>query len=151
MSVDPHTLNRTALDPHCSVVVEACAGSGKTWLLVSRIVRLLLHGASPSSILAITFTRKAAQEMAVRLREWLYHLATADDDALRKFLREREVAASQIEILLPRARALYEEFLTAQPKLTIATFHSWFMQLLRRAPLDECEPRNCGCRKQRQR
>ena len=50
--------NRIALDPQHSVVVEACAGSGKTWLLVSRIVRLLLDGAQPSQILAITFTRK---------------------------------------------------------------------------------------------
>lgn len=55
--------HRIALDPRRSVVVEACAGSGKTWLLVSRIVRLLLDGAPPSTILAITFTRKAAQEM----------------------------------------------------------------------------------------
>ncbi|NCN88409.1 MAG: UvrD-helicase domain-containing protein, partial [Gallionella sp.] len=41
-----------ALDPTRSVVVEACAGSGKTWLLVSRIVRLLLDGVPPSQILA---------------------------------------------------------------------------------------------------
>ncbi|HEX5363952.1 MAG TPA: UvrD-helicase domain-containing protein, partial [Gallionella sp.] len=51
--------NRTALDPKRSVVVEACAGSGKTWLLVSRIVRLLLDGVPPGEILAITFTRRA--------------------------------------------------------------------------------------------
>ena len=53
--------NKIALDPKHSVVVEACAGSGKTWLLVSRIVRLLLDGVAPGEILAITFTRKAAQ------------------------------------------------------------------------------------------
>ena len=135
MSVN-NVLNATALDPQRSVVVEACAGSGKTWLLVSRIVRLLLAGARPADILAITFTRKAAQEMAVRLREWLYLLATAPDAEARRFLSEREVPAAQIDALLPRARGLYEAFLTAQPPMSITTFHSWFMQLLRRAPLD---------------
>ena len=132
-----HDLNRRALDPAASVVVSACAGSGKTWLLVSRIVRLLLAGAVPSEILAITFTRKAAQEMASRLRDWLRELATApDDDAVRSFLREREMTPAEIEAALPRARLAYETFLTAQPAITITTFHSWFLQLLRRAPLD---------------
>ncbi|HSF22357.1 MAG TPA: UvrD-helicase domain-containing protein [Burkholderiales bacterium] len=131
-----HELTARALDPAASAVIEACAGSGKTWMLVSRIVRLLLAGASPSQILAITFTRKAAQEMATRLREWLFELATAPDDAVRRFLRDRGVAQSEVEPLLPKARQLYERYLTAQPQITIATFHSWFLQLLRRAPLD---------------
>ncbi|MGZ3253833.1 MAG: UvrD-helicase domain-containing protein, partial [Burkholderiaceae bacterium] len=48
-----------ACDPQRSVVVEACAGSGKTWLLVARILRLLLAGTQPSELLAITFTRSA--------------------------------------------------------------------------------------------
>jgi ATP-dependent helicase/nuclease subunit A len=118
------------------VVIEACAGSGKTWLLVSRIIRLLLDGATPSQILAITFTRKAAQEMATRLREWLRELATADDGKAREFLRQREVPENEIAAALPRARALFEELLTHQPSITISTFHSWFLQILRRAPLD---------------
>ena len=42
-----------ACDPARSVIVEACAGAGKTWLLVSRIVRALLEGAQPGEILAI--------------------------------------------------------------------------------------------------
>ena len=129
-------LNARALDPTASVVIEACAGSGKTWMLVSRIVRLLLADTAPSQILAITFTRKAAQEMATRLRDWLYELATLGDAEARKFLVERAVPEQEIEALLPKARQLYERFLTAQPPITIATFHSWFLQLLRRAPLD---------------
>lgn len=129
-------LNRRALDPARSAVVEACAGSGKTWLLVSRIIRLLLAGAAPGEILAITFTRKAAQEMAARLRAWLLELATGDDAAVRQFLLEREVPESEIGNLAARARSLYEAFLIAEPGITITTFHSWFMQLMRRAPLD---------------
>jgi len=134
--MDLHDLNRTALNPAASVVVSACAGSGKTWLLVSRIVRALLEGAQPSEILAITFTRKAAQEMSARLREWLFMLATADDETVRRMLLEREVPPARLSALLPVARQLYERFLTAEPGITITTFHSWFLQLLRRAPLD---------------
>jgi ATP-dependent helicase/nuclease subunit A len=129
-------INRAALNPAGSAVVEACAGSGKTWLLVSRIVRLLLAGAAPSEILAITFTRKAAQEMASRLRDWLRLLALAPDQEVRTFLRERAVPEHEIESLLPRARSLFEIFLAAQPGITINTFHGWFLQLLQRAPLE---------------
>ena len=122
--------NQKALDPQNSVVVEACAGSGKTWLLVSRIVRLLLDGVQPGEILAITFTRKAAQEMQARLRDWLYDLATKDDDFVRQFLRERAIAEDDLAAMLSKARGLYQQFLLAQPALTINTFHGWFMQIV---------------------
>ena len=58
---------KLACDPQRSVIVSACAGSGKTWLLVARMIRLLLDGVKPQEILALTFTRKAAQEMRDRL------------------------------------------------------------------------------------
>ena len=131
--------NHIALNPQNSVVVEACAGSGKTWLLVSRIVRLLLDGVKPGEILAITFTRKAAQEMQARLHEWLHLLAVQDDDEVRKFLRER--ALDDIDdALLASARGLYRDALLAQPAITINTFHGWFMQIIQRAPLNAGVP-----------
>ncbi len=127
--------NHIALDPRRSIVVEACAGSGKTWLLVSRIARLLLDGAQPSQILAITFTRKAAQEMQARLQLWLRDLAMGDDDFVRQFFAERGVD-NLSDAKLQRARSLYSSVLLAQPCITISTFHGWFMQVMQRAPLN---------------
>lgn len=125
-----------ALDPRRSVVVKACAGSGKTWLLVSRIVRLLLDGAAPSQILAITFTRKAAQEMQARLEAVLREMARADDAGIAALLVERGVHPDSSPALMSRARALFETLLTARPGITIGTFHGWFLEVLQRAPLD---------------
>ncbi|MDR2506960.1 MAG: UvrD-helicase domain-containing protein [Candidatus Accumulibacter sp.] len=127
------TLLSRALDPARSVVVEACAGSGKTWLLASRIVCLLLNGIAPGEILAITFTRKAAREIEDRVIAWLRLLATGNKEQIAGFFAERGLAFS--EARLRDARALYERVLSASPRLAVNTFHGWFLQLIAVSPI----------------
>jgi len=126
---------QVACDPRRSVVVEACAGSGKTWLLVARMLRLLLAGSAPSELLAITFTRKAAQEMRERLLHLLHDLATKSAHEVQILLQERGIELTQIDGFMPTARGLYERVLSSPQALSIDTFHSWFARLIQIAPL----------------
>lgn len=123
-----------ACDPTRSVVVRACAGAGKTWLLTARLARLLLAGAEPQDILAITFTRKAAGEMRERLLELLQAWSGMGDAQLEQELHERGVQAPDAA-LVERARGLYPRMLAGGRLPAVQTFHSWFGQILRAAPL----------------
>ena len=131
-----------ACDPRRNVAVEACAGAGKTWMLVSRMLRALLEGdgqVQPHEILAITFTKKAAGEMRERLYEWLEKFAQADADTLRHELIIRGVLSQKNPQASPRMReqlqGLYRRVLANGRPVQIRTFHSWFAALLRSAPM----------------
>src|SRR5215510_1598080 len=125
-----------------NVVVVAGAGTGKTTLLVNRLVHLVVKNPHPvaiSRIVALTFTNKAATEMKVRLRERLKALALAGANAARATdegavtldaLRERyRLPAEEIQA---RADAALQDLEKAQ----IGTLHSFAAHLLRLHPLE---------------
>ena len=140
-----------ACDPRRSVVVEACAGAGKTWMLVSRILRALLEGSAPHEILAITFTKKAAGEMRERLLQWLGEFARprpvdpargrdAETPAqwqqrLHDELVARGIDPQRASTQREQLQNLYQTVLAHGRPVQIRTFHSWFAALLRTAPL----------------
>ncbi|MFM1927819.1 MAG: hypothetical protein RIR28_402 [Pseudomonadota bacterium] len=123
-----------ATNPMRSVVVEACAGSGKTWLLTARVVRALLEGASPGGILALTFTDKAAAEMRSRIREALLSLCHMPPSSLRAVLSDYGLSGEALERAMASAPQAYERLLVADQQPTIGTFHAWYAQLLSYAP-----------------
>ena len=132
-----------ACDPRRSVAVEACAGAGKTWMLVSRILRALLDGAAPQEILAITFTKKAAGEMRERLQQWLADFAApraaetpeAWQQRLDAELLARGIEPQRLPSQREQLQNLYQSLLAQGRPVQIRTFHSWFAALLRSAPL----------------
>ncbi|WP_332740683.1 UvrD-helicase domain-containing protein [Hydrogenophaga sp.] len=124
-----------ACDPARSIAVEACAGAGKTWMLVSRILRALLDGCAPQDILAITFTKKAAGEMRKRLGDELRRWADLSDGELLEVLQQRGLGAADAERRVPEARSLHARVTALGRPVQVRTFHSWFAALLRGAPL----------------
>src|SRR5947199_7938881 len=81
-----------ASDPAASAFVSANAGSGKTHVLVQRVIRLLLDGVAPEKILCITFTKAAAANMAERVFTTLGHWVTLDDTELDAAIIEAGIA-----------------------------------------------------------
>lgn len=134
VSMSTHQDLLTATDPEKHVAVSASAGTGKTYLLITRILRLLLSGATPGSILALTFTRKAAGEMRERLQNRLWELSTLGEAELNNVLPSIGVTTSVENRQL--ARRLYETVLFATYPIRITTFHAFCQNLLNRFPLE---------------
>ena len=117
-----------------NLLVEAGAGTGKTYALVSRVAALVRAGVRMENIVAITFTEAAAAELSDRIRGRLEQLQdqtyreTSEDPLVWDGERRTEWDAEQLEHL---QRAIAE-----LDRASIQTIHSFAARLLRERPLD---------------
>src|SRR5690348_4039342 len=130
---------RVASDPATSVWVTANAGSGKTYVLTNRVLRLLLSGSRPEEILCLTYTKAAAAEMRGRVAERLARWALMDDDALKTDLTQLEGSVPTAGQLL-RARSLFAHALETPGGLKIQTIHAFCEAVLHRFPKEAQVP-----------
>ena len=128
-----------ASDPAASAFVSANAGSGKTHVLVQRVIRLLLAGVPPEKILCITFTKAAAANMAERVFTTLGHWVTLDDDGLDSAIRDAGIANPDRR-LRTAARKLFAAALETPGGLKVQTIHALCTRLLQQFPFEANVP-----------
>jgi ATP-dependent helicase/nuclease subunit A len=123
-----------AVDPRETVWLSASAGTGKTQVLSSRVLRLLLQpGVEPSQVLCLTFTKAGATEMAARINGTLAQWVRLDDVALG--MRLAAIGASATEEAKARARTLFASVLDSPGGgLRIDTIHAFSQWLLATFP-----------------
>ncbi|MCU0937643.1 MAG: UvrD-helicase domain-containing protein [Burkholderiaceae bacterium] len=120
-----------ALDPTRSFIVQAPAGSGKTELLIRRVLTLLAHVDAPEEIVALTFTRKAAGEMRARVLQALQRAGDATAPADEHERETWQLARAVLERDAARGWSL-----ASQPsRLRIQTLDSLCASLVQRLPL----------------
>ncbi len=134
-----HDAQAKASQPATSAFVAANAGSGKTYVLVNRVIRLLLQGTPPEKILCITFTKAAAANMAEKVFERLGRWVILPDDQL-----DREIRAAGEGKPTPqtrsRARELFASALETPGGLKVQTIHALCTRLLQQFPFEAKVP-----------
>jgi ATP-dependent helicase/nuclease subunit A len=125
-----------AVAPEDTVWLSASAGTGKTQVLSSRVLRLLLRpGIEPSQILCLTFTKAGATEMAARINDKLARWVRLQDAKLAAELRA--IGADFTPEALEHARTLFAAVLDSPGGgLRIDTIHAFSQWLLAAFPLE---------------
>ncbi len=134
--MDPQTPEQLkASDPSTSVWVGASAGTGKTFVLANRVLRLMLAGNKPNKILCLTYTTTAAAEMSNRVNGRLANWISLEDKELNSELIDI-LGTTPSEDQKVAARKLFAEVLDIPGGLKIQTIHSFCQSLLGRFPIE---------------
>jgi ATP-dependent helicase/nuclease subunit A len=123
-----------AANPDVHAALSASAGTGKTQVLTARVLRLLLNGARPESILCLTFTKAAAAEMANRIGARLAAWVRLKDSELATDLLN--LGESNDPKTREEARRLFARVLDCPGGLKIQTIHSFAQGLLAAFPAE---------------
>lgn len=130
-----HEQQRRASDPEAHRWVAASAGTGKTQVLSARVLRLLLAGARPESILCLTFTRAGAAEMQGRVNGKLAKWVRLGETAL--FHELSAIGEDGGPETRAKARHLFARVLDAGGGgLQVQTIHGFCQSLLATFPLE---------------
>ena len=124
---DQTTLYSIVNDLDANLMIEAGAGTGKTYALVSRVVALVKAGVKMQNIVAITFTEAAAAELSERIRSRMDQLLDDEHPDNAHDLLARE--------LTDRARGRIRRAVGELDQAAVQTIHSFAAQLLRDRPL----------------
>jgi ATP-dependent helicase/nuclease subunit A len=136
---DTRDKQHQASNPNQSVWVSANAGSGKTHVLASRVIRLLLQGVAPSRILCVTFTKAAAANMAARAFDTLaLWTQLADEELGRRIVAAGAPVPGSQE--LTAARRLFARTVETPGGLKIQTIHAFCERLLHLFPFEANVP-----------
>jgi len=129
-----HGNQMKAVAPDETVWLSASAGTGKTQVLSSRVLRLLLKpGVEPSQILCLTFTKAGATEMAARIKGTLAQWVRLSETQL--FSRLEAIGAPSDKATIARARTLFASVLDCPGGgLRIDTIHAFSQWLLAAFP-----------------
>jgi ATP-dependent helicase/nuclease subunit A len=121
--------------PTAQIRLSASAGTGKTQVLSARVLRLLLGGVKPESILCLTFTKAGAAEMADRIHERLGAWVTMDGPLLANDLKN--LGEDYSPVAQGGARRLFAKVLDARGSgLRIQTIHGFCQTLLGSFPAE---------------
>lgn len=125
-----------AANPMENVWVQANAGTGKTSVLIQRLLRILFRGDADNGILCLTYTNAAAGEMRNRILAALREWAMAPDDELAAMLNGVSENNPATAADIAHAREIFFRYIDCPEILKIKTIHGFCEEILRRFPLE---------------
>lgn len=135
-----------ATEPTVNVIVQANAGTGKTFVLVQRLLRILFREFSDqkdetaAGILCLTYTNAGAAEMRNRILGAVMEWARADNETLRELLHGIAHNNPPTDEDLDHARQIFYNLIDNPHILKIQTIHSFCEDILRRFPIEANVP-----------